>query len=838
MKKWPKIRYKRRVLIYSVLVFIIIFSIVDYYFETFGLPEFAKIAVIEKLKTRGFDIDFDELKCGIVNGIVFTNTSINDPQSCLDKFFEAEKMKISLVPSFSGSFFFSISAFDITAGSLTIPLFPDFGEEGKTDIITIKNVNAHITLTGNDLDITYLKGDLESCQFLAYGSLKNIISSIISSSSSGKNKHSPSFSAVPSINTIPYQVRARTFRKFLYIRDELVFSGTPKCQLAFDIDALNPKSNMMKANVKLPVFEYGGFSIKGIDSWISYRNNTLSIDEMVIRFSETGILKTKGYMDNNTGLISGTIDGRMTPNEIMGMLKVAEVELPVAMEFSKPLTFKLKLKDFSLNSSDSQGTLDIEISEADFKGVNMKNIKSELSFEHGTISAKHLSFSTDRNKVTGNIDYNPSGSSINASIQSSGPPLFIAQIMEGDNKAMMNDILARLTFPEDDRDVEMSADVHCSWGDEFFYYIAGNIVMNSFKYFDTAFTSGDARIIIDSNDLLIIPMMTLLQEDSIATLAMVYDNSTDMKYHVESPFFRSSYQSNNRFLSDIQSSLPGKDVLNCIFPEWESEALDMSDHINMKAGGIIDFSGNSDDATDFKVTIIDSSCKWYSMPVTQLHCDLIFEQMNMEIKNTSGKVYDGDLSLYYKTNFNTNKGEIEIDLKDAGFAPIATHADWDLKDEQGKLSVVSNIDFEYDEKDNLLMTGSGKLTIRNANLWEVPIIRTFGKFTSQWIGDRWGVISDLDADFKYRSNHIFSDNIQTNGNIIALRSNGSYFWSTGDFNFLIHAEVLKNVLPLNIISKILDPITGLMEKRVTKKKGVIKWGNVSLNEKLFSEEKE
>ena len=206
----------------------------------------------------------------------------------------------------------------------------------------------------------------------------------------------------------------------------------------------------------------------------------------------------------------------------------------------------------------------------------------------------------------------------------------------------------------------------------------------------------------------------------------------------------------------------------------------------------------------------------------------------MDIANATGKVYNGTLDLYYHTNFDTEKGKVKVNLQNADFVPVVKHIKWDLNGDGGKMSVTTDANLEYDKDDNLLMTGKGSLKIKDANLWEVPLINAFRQLAKQWMGKRWGIISELNADFQYKKDHIFSNNMHTNGNVIALRSKGEYYWSTGDFNFLIHAEIMKSILPFKIITKIFDPISGLMESRVIRKNGEIKWKKVSWREKFFS----
>jgi hypothetical protein len=820
-----------------MLLFTLLFSIADYYCETYGLPEFARKMVYKKLHDSGFDIQFNDFKCGVVNGIILTDVSLKDSQLDLENFLVAKKLRISMRLSFKGSYFIALNSIEIVSGSLKIPLFPDLGDEGKSDIIQLKDVNAGLRFTEKGLNILYFSAFLPPFKFSAYGSFSNVFFSDIFDSDSSIDRHnkSASFTIIPTIKSIAFDTRASFFREFLKIKDHHTFAaGVPECQLMLNIDVLNPERTKIKADLSMPSFKYSSFSVKEVNAHLSYNHEALAIDSMCVNFPNNGKLELYAGRKNKNGLISATLDGYLTSEEISDILKVVDIELPSALQITKTLPFKMKLKNFSMDANTSHGELSIEIPEAEFRGLHIYKIKTQLRFSNDTLSATHLSFETDHNKIKGKLAYDALSQSVDASIQSSGPPLFMIDMMGGENTKMMNSILSRFTFPENDNDIEISAEIHCSWSDKLFYFISGNMVMHSFKYLGIPIKSSDAKIIIDSNELLVIPMIALVQNESLATLSMAYNNSANLKYHVNSPAFKSENFRQGRFILDGQSSLSGDNVLKFIFPDWENEALDLSAPVNAKAAGVIDFSDNPENMTDFKVKILDSLCKWYSMPVEHFDGDLIFKGMDMDIKNATGKVYNGDLNLAYHTNFDTEKGNVKINLKDSEFAPVVKHIKWDLNGEGGKISVDTEANLSYDTEDNLLMTGKGTLKIREANLWEVPLINAFGQLTSKWIGNKWGVITDLDADFQYKKDHIYSNNMHTNGNVVALRSEGKYYWSTGNFNFLVHAEVLKSMLPFKLITKIFDPITGLMETRVIRDKGVIKWQKISWHDTFFN----
>ncbi|MCK5845718.1 MAG: hypothetical protein KAG97_13480, partial [Victivallales bacterium] len=140
-----------------------------------------------------------------------------------------------------------------------------------------------------------------------------------------------------------------------------------------------------------------------------------------------------------------------------------------------------------------------------------------------------------------------------------------------------------------------------------------------------------------------------------------------------------------------------------------------------------------------------------------------------------------------------------------------------LSNGKGLINLTTDARLGKDESGKMTLYGKGAAKVRDANLWEVPVLRYFGKLGSKWTGGDWGVISGMTADFKFDGDHISTENIHTNGNVIALRGRGKYFWRTGDYNFIVNGEVFKSALPYKILSKIF--LAKLLERRVVRKNG-------------------
>jgi hypothetical protein len=283
--------------------------------------------------------------------------------------------------------------------------------------------------------------------------------------------------------------------------------------------------------------------------------------------------------------------------------------------------------------------------------------------------------------------------------------------------------------------------------------------------------------------------------------------------------YRTNTGREDKFMTDFTGIMPGEDVLHCIFPKWNSKILDLHGLGDFKANGVIDFLDMG--KTKFDVDVAKSSCKWNDVPITDLSYNLRVKNMDMKITNVKGKVYDGDLTLDYATNFKTSKGNVNLNLVDAVFPPLAKKIGWNLSKGKGIVTLSTKARISKGNNKKLLLYGKGTADVRDANLWEVPILRYFGKTASGWTGENWGIISDMKADFVFNGNHLATENIRTNGNVIALSGKGKYYWETGNYDFIIHSEIFKSALPYKIASKLFHPIAGLMERRIVRQNGTV-----------------
>ena len=112
------------------------------------------------------------------------------------------------------------------------------------------------------------------------------------------------------------------------------------------------------------------------------------------------------------------------------------------------------------------------------------------------------------------------------------------------------------------------------------------------------------------------------------------------------------------------------------------------------------------------------------------------------------------------------------------------------------------------------MDGSGDLLLSGDELWDIPVLSSFLKN----IGDAWPMIGESTGITKISCNIDFKDDaaeirdVKTNGKIISLDADGKFFWNTGKYDLLFRAELLKDTLPFEAMSKLLTPVSWMLNK--------------------------
>ena len=812
-----KIRYKLRILIYATLLSLILFSIVDYYSETAGLPDFIKSDIRSRFREKGLKLTFDNAKCGVINGLVLSNPHCSSGDLKIYPYISAVSMRLYPRLSFSSRYLISIDSITIKGGKAVFPLFPESGIEGGTDTLEFCDIDAMLVIDDKGLDVAWLTGNLWKLKVSIAGRIDHIFSQKVAGwFSASARKNTKKFDTASLMSGYSYQARALLWREYKDFSAKTQWgSGKPSCEIGFKLDPLNPSTNRLNLEFNTPAFTYASQKIEKGSATLSLKGDNLTLDQCIIKTPFGDKASISGILDTENAVATGKIDLFLTLRTFRSLIAVNQIEIPSGVELRSPISISAEIENHAIHSKSGRASFHLDIKKLKYGEASIDDLRIVGVAGDDSLSVSKGTFSIDGVRIKLALKCRPSSKSLDVDVHCFGPPVFVPKLIRTGSSGLIKDILNRFTFPKKNKDVDFTVQTHISWDGKLFYMATGNVVMRDFKYYKTKFTSGDSAFILDSNGLMFFHNMYLYQKNGWTKAALLYILTPTLRYSVESPFFKSDSGSQDKFSAEFKGSMSGDDLLYCIFPKWHSEMLDLSGLANLKAHGTIDFLDM--EKTRFNVDVEKSSCIWNGVPISDLSYALRIKNLDMWINNVKGKVYGGNLTLDYSTNFKTSKGTVDLTLTDAEFPPLARKIEWKLSNGKGLINLTTDARLGKDESGKMTLYGKGAAKVRDANLWEVPVLRYFGKLGSKWTGGDWGVISGMTADFKFDGDHISTENIHTNGNVIALRGRGKYFWRTGDYNFIVNGEVFKSALPYKILSKIF--LAKLLERRVVRKNG-------------------
>ncbi len=236
---------------------------------------------------------------------------------------------------------------------------------------------------------------------------------------------------------------------------------------------------------------------------------------------------------------------------------------------------------------------------------------------------------------------------------------------------------------------------------------------------------------------------------------------------------------------------------------------------------------------------------WNGIDFTQADAILTFNFENkiFHLANLTAKIYDGHLSLDFKNDFNKKKRYLKLSANEINFTPLVKSIG--IKNETTKKVggkffgyLDSSIVNSSKNKNDILMFGQGKMRIKEADLWTIPVFAKLSEFIgAKWSTDFIGKISKMTIKFDLKGDTLVSDNITTNGNLISLTgNNGKYFINTKEYSCDVDILPLKNIFrgALNIL---FSPLKWLLKVELQGKGQDVEWRSRNEISKIIGDNK-
>lgn len=480
------------------------------------------------------------------------------------------------------------------------------------------------------------------------------------------------------------------------------------------------------------------------------------------------------------------------------------------ISFQGKLGFPLRrIADFS-------GEFRVRLTDLLVKNVALDSLTSTVDFTTSSIRVRDMeALLPDGSRVTGRLFCEPAARYLSASVVCSGSPGYMIETLGKSHKDFVTSLTRDIRWPTAANTVEISADLYADYGSEPFYFLSGSMVIRDFAYQNIPFRYGAVRFIIDAENRLILPDVILETAEGKMRMSADYKPSgCDLSF--SKPDGILNFQ--------LSSTIVGNDMIRSLYPEWKSEYVDFPFPLRVEARGEINYQ--DDRKTRFEATISNGSCRWQGIRIDDLDTTLHYADNTVSFRGGEAHFSGGRLQMDYRYNFNTETGKASARLTSANLLSLLENFKIKAGEEyrNATLSMNFDADMSYGATGALLLNGGGSMTVEGTNLWTVPILGSFLRIIGQaWSLESFGSITRIAGDFKLERDRLMFDGLRSNGGLVSLNAFGRYRWQDNSFDVRVRAELLRNTLPFDAMSRLLSPVSWILERRLQGNFSTYKW---------------
>ncbi len=182
---------------------------------------------------------------------------------------------------------------------------------------------------------------------------------------------------------------------------------------------------------------------------------------------------------------------------------------------------------------------------------------------------------------------------------------------------------------------------------------------------------------------------------------------------------------------------------------------------------------------------------------------------------TSGKLFGGPATLTGMFDLETGRGSAAFRGQDMILERTAAQLGLTLGERarQGLVSGHCRLEILRGWAGRPLQVyGDGALSLREADLWQVPFFDQLGRVLDMTFLNRvtrgktstLGRITRLDADFGFTGDRLLVHSLNTDGTILSLRGRGQYCWETDTIELSVNGQALRDS---GILGVVFRPLT-------------------------------
>lgn len=850
-QKIAKIKVILRFLFYPLLaifIFVIIaFAIADF----IGLPTIIEDFIREKIAKKKLSLKFENIKCGFINGITLENIHYSHNLNDININCAADKLNLSI--DFLPELETKITDINLIDGNISISSVNQAPNESV--LLSLNEINSSISLTNNQIEIENLHFECSEIPFSIRGKILNFTKLKNLTKSSARPQQASKANSEPQNEEKDYKWLDNINYAIDIIRQNKKKSTV---DISFEIDLDKNDFIIFKSALKTPSFTMNEFNAENIllysssefkitDEPIPQFSLDISINSSSLKFknfnieklaasakfanskSDQNLLKAKEIFisayDNKfqiDGNASYSVTNKIFESKIS--LKISTPNQKILSNFEFPQILEIK-ENFRLtanaNLSGSTEELNKISLNANFYAENislskieLKRISSEISLKDSVLAAKKISCEFQEGKINAELDYSLNDKAMSSKIIFNGcPNPIVSDFLSNYKDEKFCEYFSKLKFSNSSDDTKLSADIYLSFADpRTDYFINASLAGRNINYNDVGFSSVFAKIYASSDSIIAFPSISLFQNEKSLNLSMIINESG---FSLSSPLppisSAQDQRTTNSYISfSAQSNLNPQLIFDLFPEETKLDWLSFDDADSCTCSGFIDLKESRN--TTVRGKLNGAFAKIANIKLDRANAQIEFKNLILDINEVSADFYDGKLNGKFSYDFKNENGIIKADAQNFQIHKLLASLNPENKSNYagiGNISLKTNI---LEEKENVYLKGNGKFKIEDCKILNIPVLYQLVKAVGNKILDRgWAEISTISADFTLDKTQIQSDNIKTNGNIIALEGYGYYDWHSDYANFNVKINPLKEFLPMKILSPITNRLLSIIE---------------------------
>ncbi len=262
-------------------------------------------------------------------------------------------------------------------------------------------------------------------------------------------------------------------------------------------------------------------------------------------------------------------------------------------------------------------------------------------------------------------------------------------------------------------------------------------------------------------------------------------------------------------LTNIQTTLKPSEAIMWVDPHLWEHVVPYRFHRppRVTTNGVVQFAGGKQTRLELKIDApagVDYTFIDKVLPFDKISARLLFTEDRLQIFDLKGALFSGsvagsaDISLARTDHhYNARVAVEQIDF------PSLTNLYFNYKTSQGKLS--GNLDFGGLSSEKKALRGTGRVEVRNGNVFAIPIFGPLSELVSKmFAGAGYSIAHEATAPFTIRDGVIHTDRLRVSGTLFAMLGHGDINFARNALDFDIRIDAAGPGLVLTPLYKLFE----------------------------------